>query len=90
MPPPLAQRLIQVLNQREAFRTWPLAMLVADGEACFAFLQERWPLFLSRLGSTKQVLEGSRGTYAFHYPGPDRLPFDHQDIKAYIDNLFLE
>ena len=28
--------------------------------------------------------------YGLKYPGPDRLPFDHQDIKVYIDNLFLE
>lgn len=28
--------------------------------------------------------------YGFKYPGPDWLPFDHQDIKVYIDNLFLE
>jgi hypothetical protein len=28
--------------------------------------------------------------YGLKYPGPDCLPFDHQDIKVYIDNLFLE
>lgn len=26
----------------------------------------------------------------FRYPGPDLLPFDHQDIFVYLDNLFLE
>jgi len=52
-------------------------------------LQERWPLFLSRLSSTNQIREDSP-EYGLKYPGPDRLPFDHQNIKVYIDNLFLE
>ena len=85
----LADRLIQVLKGHDGFNAWPLSEIVPDDEAFFAFLQERWPLFLSRLGSTNQVREDSP-EYCLKYPGPDRLPFDHQDIKVYIDNLFLE
>jgi len=85
----LAERLIQVLEGHDGFKTWPLSEIVPDDEAFFAFLQERWPLFLSRLGSVNQVREDSP-EYALKYPGPDRLPFEHQDIKVYIDNLFLE
>ena len=88
LPLMLAERLIQVLKGHEGFKAWPLSEIVPDDEAFFAFLQERWPLFLSRLGST-QVREDSP-EYGLKYPGPDRLPFDHQDIKVYIDNLFLE
>jgi hypothetical protein len=29
-------------------------------------------------------------TSHFLFPGPDVLPFDHQDIRVYIDNLFVE
>ena len=29
-------------------------------------------------------------TTHFFYPGPDVLPFDHHDIRVYIDNLFVE
>lgn len=85
----LAERLIQVLKGHDGFKAWPLSEIVPDDEAFFAFLQERWPLFLSRLGSANQVREDSP-EYGLKYPGPDRLPFDHQDIKVYIDNLFLE
>ena len=35
-----------------------------------------------------QTRDGDR--YPLKYPGPEHLPFDHQDIKVYIDNLFLE
>ena len=89
IPLMLAERLIQVLKGHDGFKAWPLSEIVPDDETFFAFLQERWPLFLSRLGSTNQVREDS-SEYALKYPGPDHLPFDHQDIKVYIDNLFLE
>ena len=89
LPLMLAERLIPVLKGHDGFKAWPLSEIVPDDEAFFAFLQERWPLFLSRLGSTNQVREDSP-EYGLKYPGPDRLPFDHQDIKVYIDNLFLE
>ena len=89
IPLMLAERLIQVLKSRDGFKTWPLGEIVPDDEAFFAFLQERWPVFLSRLGSANQVGEDSP-EYGLKYPGPNHLPFDHQDIKVYIDNLFLE
>ncbi|GKT10340.1 BREX-3 system phosphatase PglZ [Desulforhabdus sp. TSK] len=89
IPLMLAERLIQVLKGHDGFKAWPLSEIVPDDEAFFAFLQERWPLFLSRIGSANQVREDSP-EYGLKYPGPDRLPFDHQDIKVYIDNLFLE
>ena len=89
LPLMLAERLIQFLKGHEGFKAWPLSEIVPDDEAFFAFLQERWPLFLSRLGGTNQVREDSP-EYGLKYPGPHRLPFDHQDIKVYIDNLFLE
>jgi len=89
IPLMLAERLIQVLKDHDGFKAWPLSEIIPDDEAFFAFMQERWPLFLSRLGSTNQVREDSP-EYGLKYPGPDRLPFDHQDIKVYIDNLFLE
>lgn len=93
LPLMLAERLIQVLKGHDGFKAWPLSEIVPDDEAFFAFLQERWPLFLSRLGSAHQVREDSPEydpKSFFRFSGPDHLPFDHQDIKVYIDNLFLE
>ena len=89
IPQRLAERLIQVLKGHDGFKAWPLSDIVSDGEAFFAFLQERWPLFLSTLGNANQARENA-AEYGLKYPGPDYLPFDHQDIKVYIDNLFLE
>ncbi len=89
LPLMLAERLIQVLNGHDGFKTWPLPEIVPDEEAFFAFLQERWPVFLARLVKANQIKEDPPEV-SLKYPGPDLLPFDHQDIKVYIDNLFIE
>ena len=89
IPLTLAERFIQVLKSHGGFKAWPLDEIVPDDEAFFAFLQERWPVFLDRLDKANQVREDS-AEYGLKYPGPDHLPFDHQDIKVYIDDLFVE
>jgi len=89
IPFTLAERLVQVLREHSGFKAWPLDEIVPDDEAFFAFLQERWPVFLSRLSKADQLREDSP-EYGLKFPGPDVLPFDHQDIKVYIDNLFVE
>jgi hypothetical protein len=91
LPLPLAERLIQVLNGHAGLKNWPLAALIPDADAFFAFLQERWPLFLNQLNPPDQAtLRDAPQDAGLHYPGPAYLPFDHDDIKIYIDNLFLE
>lgn len=89
IPLTLAERLVRVLREHGGFKAWPLDEIVPDEEAFFAFLQERWPVFLGRLIKADQVRDDSP-EYDLKYPGPDILPFDHQDIKVYIDNLFVE
>ena len=89
IPRMLTDRLIRVLKTHDGFENWPLAEIVADDDAFFTFLQERWPGFLSRLSSANQTPDDLPG-YRLKYPGPDRLLFDHQNIRVYIENLFLE
>jgi hypothetical protein len=89
LPLNLSERLVQVLKGDGCFNTWPLEEIVPDGDAFFAFLQERWPLFLRELSAAEQVCDNS-SSYGFLYPGPEVLPFAHQDIRVYIDNLFVE
>lgn len=91
IPSLLGDRLVQVLRQQHEFEDWPLEKIIPDREAFFAFLQERWPVFLSR--SAKRAgseIRESDEIYGFEFPGPRDLPFDHDDIRVYIDNLFLE
>jgi hypothetical protein len=91
IPAILDERFIQVLRQSGLFEDWPLEAIIPDAHAFFAFLQERWPVFLDSLAKPKDdaVHEDAAG-YDFEFPGPALLPFDHHDIRVYINNLFLE
>jgi len=89
MPDVLADRLVEVLENSESFKGWSLAEIVSDAEQFFAFIQERWPIFLGTLEQTSDFKE-TLGAYDFKIAGPVQLPFDHQDIRVYIDNLFVE
>jgi hypothetical protein len=91
IPTDLDERFIQLLRQSNVFDDWPLETMVSDREAFFAFLQERWPIFLDREAAkgTSGVCEDNK-PYSLSIEGPVELPFDHHDIRVYIDNLFVE
>lgn len=91
LSPGLARRLIQILQGQPLFASWNLESIVPDDKAFFAFLQERWPIFLDRAATipVSQLHEASAG-YGLRFVGPAELPFDHEDIRIYIDNLFIE
>ena len=91
IPSLLDKRLVQLLRQQPLFQDWPLQKIVSDRQAFFAFLQERWPHFLDRVASEEGLGIRERAEpYALEFSGPTDLPFDHDDIRVYIDNLFLE
>jgi hypothetical protein len=91
VPRVLEEWLIQTLVSSGRFTEWPLAQTVTDREAFFAFLQERWPAFLDEMaGSQEATQERLAPGYGLQIPGPVQLPFDHPDIRIYVDNLFLE
>ncbi|NCB15292.1 MAG: BREX-3 system phosphatase PglZ, partial [Synergistales bacterium] len=91
IPADLDKRFIQLLRQSNAFNDWPLETLVSDREAFFAFLQERWPIFLDREAAKEASgIRENEKPYVLSIEGPVELPFDHHDIRVYIDNLFVE
>jgi len=89
IPFSLAERFVQMLREHGDFNVWPLDEIVHDDEAFFAFLQERWPLFVNSLNRADMAMDEAPG-FGIKFSGPKFLPFDHQDIKVYIDNLFAE
>jgi len=102
IPAILDERFIQVLRQNGLFEDWPLEAIIPDTQAFFAFLQERWAVFLDSLAKPKPACRDADGAgrddtvhedaadYGFEFTGPTLLPFDHHDVRIYIDNLFLE
>lgn len=91
LPPSLARRVVEVLRQSGAFEDWPLDIIVSDRAAFYVFLQERWDGCVRRTltaASDRASEDGSE--YGFRIPGPFNLPFDHDDVRVYLDNLFAE
>ena len=85
IPKEFVERLVHVLHQDGRFAGWPLISLLTDRSLFYAFLQERWPRYLGRLSDRADSPESPLGVV-----GPADLPFDHPDIRVYIDNLFVE
>lgn len=85
----LCDRFVQVLSEHGNFKDWPLDAIVPETAVFFTFLQERWPIFLKSTVATDKAREVAYN-YGLKYPGPQYLPFEHQDIRIYIDNLFIE
>ena len=86
LPDILCDRFIQILGERQLFSTLPLETLICDRQAFFTFLQQAWPEFVRQhLVKSNQVSEAT-GTYTT----ATKLAFDNQDIRVYINHLFLE
>ena len=93
IPAILDERFVKVLRQSEQFEGWPLERIIPNRHAFFVFLQERWPIFLEHIAADKaQAAYELKQNPAYHleYSGPPDLPFDHDDVRVYIDDLFLE
>src|SRR5215213_9604162 len=89
LPPTLQIRLTDLLNKNEVFHLWPLERLIASRRVFFDFLQERWPVFLERTVRGKTAAEEADSDN-FQLAGPIDLPFDHPEVRVYMDNLFCE
>jgi len=91
LSPRLESHLVQALAAKAAFQGWPLAQIIPDRQAFLAFLQERWPLYLQSLAhADAEFIHEPAGEYPLTYTGPALLPFGHDDVRVYIDNLFVE
>ena len=88
LPTILTERMVESFQKKNLFSDWPLDEILCDANAFFDFLQEQWPLFLNqelkRPGKEK-LMESQ-----LKYPRSNILPFDHDDIRIYMDNLFME
>ena len=87
IPNALDDRLICVLRRKRMFADWPLEEIVPHTELFYAFLQERWLTFVR-----KKLNHAESGQIQEHLtlPGPAELPFSHDDVRVYIDDLFSE
>ena len=76
LPDFLVEFFLESLSKNATFGTWPLADILASRVKFLRFLQDEWKLFLASLmgDKTQQC----------------RVPFSHEDVRAYIDTFFLD
>jgi len=87
----LDERFLQILRQGSTFNDWPLERIVPDRQAFLAFIQERWPVFLDWLvASAPDGAYEDNVSFNLAFKGPLHLPFDHNDVRVYIDTLFID
>ena len=89
-PAELDERLLRLLESRHEWETWPLAEIVPDRAAFLEFLQERWPSYVEHAIRDGDRVREPQPAYGLRFSGPAELPFGHDDVKVYIDNLFQE
>ena len=91
IPKSLDDRLIHLLRSTDRWQEWPLDQIVPSRANFLEFLQERWPIFVrQRLASPASALREEAATYDLQFSGPVDLPFDHDDVRVYVDNLFTD
>ena len=91
IPPSVDERFIGLLSKNQVFKEWPLNLIVPDREAFLAFLQERWLPYLKAITADNQSkVAENKESFGLHFIGPTLLPFDHDDVRVYVDNFFTE
>lgn len=86
LPEVLAQHAAKGLMAKPAFSRLPLAELLASKATLLRVVQAAWVAYLHELG-----LSGSRvGEAGKSAPGDIEIPFDHPDVRVYIDSMFLD
>lgn len=75
VPEMFDKKLIASLKRKGTFNNWPLDKIVPDRNAFWSFLQENWKIYLD------SMTDNSLNCI---------VPFDYDDIRVYIDNLFAE
>ena len=91
IPKSLDDRLIHLLRSTDRWLKWPLDQIVPNRANFLEFLQERWPIFVrQRLALPPSGLREEAEPYGLQFSGPMDLPFDHDDVRVYVDNLFTD
>ena len=75
LPDFLVEYLLESLTKDATFETWPLAEIISSRESFLRFLQDEWKAFLAAQTDASVSC---------------RVPFGHEDVRAYIDTFFLE
>lgn len=87
LSPVLAVHVAQILGERDVFKGLPIAELFASKSTLLRIVQDAWYRYLER-----NCVIGSRLSEPSHeeYVARIEVPFDHPDVRAIIDSMFMD
>lgn len=89
LPTLLKNRLVDLIAKRKQFDDWPVRDIVYSKQTFFNFLQQQWPIYIEAV--RKSLQDKVKEPLREYYKSKElALPFGHDDVRIYIDNLFLE
>lgn len=93
LPEVLKHRLIALLVKRQQFAQWPLKETISSKTSFFGFLQSHWPAYIDEVieAQKKDTKELTGAYWVLNKTKTGAaIPFGHDDVRVYIDDLFLE
>ncbi len=83
LPDILANRLAEVLSEKETFKNLHISELFTSRSKTFRLLQEAWEGFVrSRFALEEKPI--------LSYTPKNAIPFEHDDVRVMVDSLFLD
>ena len=87
LPPVLAMHISQVVGNQEILKRLPVADLFSQKSLALRIVQDAWSRYIAKLGMM--------GTRVGEYPPPDygvaiEIPFEHPDVRSYVNSMFLD
>jgi hypothetical protein len=87
LPQVLVAHVAQILGERNAFKGLPIAELFASKSTLLRIVQDAWYRYLEHIGVTgSRVSESPPAEYAAKI----EVPFDHPDVRAIVDSMFMD
>lgn len=87
LPQVLVAHVAQILGERNAFRGLPIAELFASKSTLLRIVQDAWYRYLEHIGVIgSRVSESPPAEYASKI----EVPFDHPDVRAIVDSMFMD
>lgn len=93
LPDMLVEHLQQSLKSNPKFSDWPMPAILKSRDHFLRFVQDEWKGFLAGFTPREVGGEGTQGgthSMVSESRSNSRIPFEHEDIRAYVDTLFLE
>ncbi|MBC7752534.1 MAG: BREX-3 system phosphatase PglZ [Candidatus Saccharibacteria bacterium] len=93
LPDLLKGRLSELISKRSQFKAWPIKDILSSKTKFFSFLQLHWRAYVEAVRiSVHAGVKEPVAVYESFDSGKAKivLPFGHDDVRVYIDNLFLE